>query len=440
MFMQTLVVIPSLMHKYSFSAPLAWLFSDHVDRVKGMYSFALTKDIVKQYSRFIVELNWFIELYEFELIARFIKQHNPRAVILFGGSHSQIKYREIFQHAPVDYFIKGDNEVPLKQFLDGVDPRTIPNMVGRDFENEQTYVFRQSDFQALEFSLAWFPEYEERWQEYPDPDADTDAVFSELPLYPKYWQKPGKDLPLTLQWRIPSKGGRYHLPMLFTARGGCPVAHTGCEYCMGSKTEELASMYKRPPVVMDNETLIHLLKKIEKSFKQVSIYINTDCVYDFTGHHFDLEATIEIDSPSTIDDVGKILPAFRKANLHTALYKEGLVGTDIRTNFEEYRALEDERHKVYFFAYPDDALAHNLPNDRRLYSELILPYWTDWNFYTDRSKAFAKSRSWYMLTGQTNLYPLPRRIGMRIARSLVLPVMYALNKSGIVNLKKQFID
>lgn len=437
--MQTLVIIPSLMHKYSFSAPLAWLFSDHLDQVQGIYSYTLTKAIVKQYDRFIVELNWFIELYEFQLITRFIKRYNPRAEILFGGLYSQLKYREIFQYAPVDYFIKGDNEVPLKLFLDGADPRTIPNLVGRDFENEQTYVFRSEDFHHLEFSLDWLPDYQKGWQEFPEPDADVDMIFTELPLYPKYWQKPGEKLPLELQWRVSPKGGRYHLPMLFTARGGCPVAHRGCEYCMGSKASEMAAIYNRPPVIMDNATLIHLLKKIEKSFPQVSIYINSDEVYDFTGQHFDLEATIEIDAASTIEDARRILPAFRKARLHTALYTEGLIGTDIRTNIADYAELEDANHQVYFFASQEDAQAHHIPPERRLYSEFLLPHWALWDFYTDWSKALAKSRSWYMVTGQVNLYPPPRQFVTRLLRSVMFPVLYGLNKAGLINLKKQVV-
>jgi len=41
--MKTLVVIPSLQHKYMFSALLAWMFSRHVDYVDGIYSFSLDK-------------------------------------------------------------------------------------------------------------------------------------------------------------------------------------------------------------------------------------------------------------------------------------------------------------------------------------------------------------------------------------------------------------
>jgi hypothetical protein len=208
MTMQTLVVIPSLMHKFTFSAPLAWLFSDHIGQVHGVYSYTLTKELVRQYDSFIVELNWFIELYEFELICSFIKQHNPRAKILFGGLYSQLKYREIFAHAPVDYFIKGDNEVPIKQYLDGVDPRDIPNMVGRDFENPLTYIFQQEDYKTLQFNLDWIPDYAKRWPECPEPSDTLEPCYDELPRYPLYWEKPGQKISEQFRWRVPSRGGR----------------------------------------------------------------------------------------------------------------------------------------------------------------------------------------------------------------------------------------
>ncbi|MBN2005480.1 MAG: hypothetical protein JXA21_19130 [Anaerolineae bacterium] len=437
--MKTLVIIPSLQHKYTFSAPLAWLFSHHVGYVDGIYSFALTEAIVKQYHHFIVELNWFLELYEFRLIAKFIKKHNPQATILFGGLYSQLKYKEIFEDSPVDYFIRGDTELPIQQFIEGVEPRSIPNMVGRDFENPQTYVFQQADYQNLEFNLDWFPEYLRRWEEFPEPGADVDADFSQLPLYPRYWEKPGTKKPLSLRWRVPPKGGRYHLPMLITARGACPLSHPGCEYCMGSKHDHINDIYKRPALIMDNETCIKLLKKIEKRFKYVSLLINSGYTYDFSKEHFDLEATVEVDGRSNFEDVAKILPAFRKANFHAALYNDGLVGKELRTDLARYSDLEDANHKVYFFAFPEDAAASEIPPDRRLYSELVLPSWTHWDFYNNKKNALSRSRSWYFSTGQVNLYPLPRQIMMRITRFFLVRILFVLNRLKLIDLKKKSI-
>jgi hypothetical protein len=225
--------------------------------------------------------------------------------------------------------------------------------------------------------------------------------------------------------------------MLITSRGGCSTAHEGCDYCMGSKSDTLYAIYKRPPLIMDNDTLIHLLKKIDKKFDQVTIYINSEYNYDFTGHHFDLEATIEIDSPSTTDDARKIVPAFRKACLHTAIYEEGIIGNQLRTDLDAYREIEDKDHRIYFFAFPDEAIANSIPNDRRLYVELTLPPWTHWDFYNDRDKALAKSRSSYQVTGQVNLYPWPRQIATHIIRFFTWRVMYVLNKLGVIDMKSK---
>jgi hypothetical protein len=268
---------------------------------------------------------------------------------------------------------------------------------------------------------------------------DLDPSFEEIPLLPRYWEKPGHKAPLELRWRVPPKGGRYHLPMLITSRGGCPAAHDGCDYCLGSKTDMLYAIYKRPPLIMDNDTLIHLLKKMEKKFDKASIYINSECIYDLTGHHFDLEVTIEIDSCSTIDDARKIVPAFRKTALHAALYQEGVAGSAVRTDIDAYKEIEDQDHKVYFFAFPEDAQASRIPNERRLYAEFTLPPWTDWNFYNERTNALTRSRTWYEVTGQLNLYPWPRQIVTRIIRFLFRRVAYVLNKLKIINLKKTIV-
>ncbi|HNT75224.1 MAG TPA: hypothetical protein PKH77_09415 [Anaerolineae bacterium] len=437
--MKTLVVIPCLQHKYTFSAPLAWMFSRHVDCVEGIYSFSLDKETVQKYDSFIVELNWFIELYEFQLIAQFIKKYNPRARILFGGLYSQLKYKEVFQHAPVDYFIKGDNEVPIQQFVEGVDPRKIPNMVGRDFENPQTYAFQQEDYPSLEFNLDWFPDFAKYWPDFPHPGVDIAVDFSRMPLYPKYWEKPGRDLPPQFEWRIPPRGGRYHLPMLITSRGACLAAHETCDYCMGSRHELSQAIYKRPPLVIDNETCILLLKKIEKKFKQATLFINGPFIYDFSNEHFDLEATIEIDGPSTAQDVAKILPAFRDARVHTAIYAEGDLGTKIREDLDQYDALEDESHKIYFFAFPEDAANYHISESRRLYAELVLPDWTDWNFYNDWDKAMGRSRRWYFSTRQDNFYPPPRKIITRIVQFIFTYVAYVLQRLKIIDLKEKFV-
>ncbi|HNT73857.1 MAG TPA: hypothetical protein PKH77_02440 [Anaerolineae bacterium] len=439
--MQTLVIIPSLMHKYSFSAPLAWMFSDHVAQVRGIYSIDLNKAVVKAYDSFIVELGWFIELVEFDLIVRFIRKHNKKATILFGGLYAQLKYREIFANSPVDYFIKGDNEVPIKHYLDGVDPRAIPNMVGRDFENERRYVFQQEDYKSLEFNLDWFPDYFKYLAGAALPDDEMDLRFDEMPLFPRYLEKPGENLAPERRWRVPPRGGYHYLPMLLTARGECPIAHAGCEYCLGSRKELLCSIYGRRTLIMDNETLIYHLHKIEKKFSRASIVIGNKFDYDFRGHFFDLEVTIEADYFNRPEDIAKILPAFRQAKVHTTLYEDTLTCKKVRDAAEiaAFQALEDENHQVYFLAFGNDAEASAIPKQRQLHAEVILPHWTNYDFYDDRANALRKSREWYFLTGQTNLYPLPRRISTRLIRSIAFRVAYLLNKAKLIDLSKKVL-
>lgn len=433
--MKTLVIIPALMHKYSFSAPLAWLFAKDADKVQGVYSAALTPELVRSFSRFIVELNWFIELYEFGLIVRFIKRHNQNAEILFGGLYSQLKYHEIFRDHPVDYFIIGDAELPIREFLAGTDPRRIPNMIGREFRNRHTYRFSSQEFRELEFDTDWLSGFDAGWNSYPEPDNDEDMRFDQLPRYPEY-SEADSTVPLAYRWRIPPRGGRYHLPMLITGRGGCPAAHRGCEYCMGSRSAVLREIYGRPPLVMDNDTLIGLLKKVDQKFERVSLYINSDCNYDLREHHFDLEATIEIDSRGSAADLARILPAFRKARAHVALFEEGITGKATRCSVEDYLSLADQDHRVYFFANPADLANFGIPSELRLYTEFVFPYWTHWDYYTDPRKALSKSRQWYIATGQMNLYTAPERRVRRTIRSIVMYTLWRLNRAGIYDPKR----
>ncbi len=79
--MKHLVIIPTVKPSYilGFSAPLAWLFSSHTDQVTGIYGFQLNDELAGSYDSFIVDLNWYFELYEFTLLVNFIKKRNPNA-------------------------------------------------------------------------------------------------------------------------------------------------------------------------------------------------------------------------------------------------------------------------------------------------------------------------------------------------------------------------
>lgn len=353
--MKCLVVIPATMHNYSFSAPLAWMFSKHTHKVNGIYGFQLNEELAKSYDHFIVELNWFIQLTEFEMIVKYIKTINKDAKILFGGLYSSMKYKEIFKRNPVDYFIQGDSEVPMDMFLDSVDPKKIPNMVGKDFENPVTAIFKEEDYNNLEFNLDWFPAYFEHIEE------------NQL----------------------------YQLPMIVTSKGGCSTVHKECDYCMGARHAELATMYNRPPLVMKNDTLMGLLEKVEKKFQAASLLILSECDYDFTDRYFDIDVNVEIDSPVPIDKIEKILYAFRKCVLNISVYEDGLCGEVVRQNYDNIIALEDDDHRIMFFAFDKDAANLNVPADHVLHAEEVFPQWAHWDYYSDIGKALLFSNMFY---------------------------------------------
>ena len=354
---KTLVVIPTLMLDASFSAPLAWMFSRHVNQVEGIYGFELTTEKVRQHERFIVQLNWFIELHEFGLLLNFIRTHNPRAQILFGGMCSSIYADEIFRRFPVDFTIQGDNELPIQRYLDGIPPRAIPNFRGREFVNPIEYVFAEEDYLDLELNLDWFPSH----FRYRDP-ADL-----------------------------------FLAPHIITAKGGCNVVHDGCGHCMGAQHEYLRQTFGRPPIAMSARSLLHLLHSTEKRFKQASLYITNANDYEFTGHRFDLEVTIEIDSPVSYRQVKDILHAFPKVFLMLPVYDEGIGGKSMlgAGRYADLIELEDSDHLIRFYVFRKDARTANIPRSHIIYADLAFPKAAAWDFYTNIDAATEVSRRFY---------------------------------------------
>ncbi|HEX2952759.1 MAG TPA: hypothetical protein VHR47_02100 [Bacillota bacterium] len=420
--MNALVIIPSLQHKYSFSAPLAWLFSDHVSEVRGIYSEDLKPEDLAGIDLCIVELNWFIELCEFGHIIRYIRRYGKGVTILFGGLYAQLKYKEVFEHYDVDLFIKGFAELPMKLLLDGKDPSEIPNMMSRDFENETTYYPSKEELEKITYNLDWFPDYFRNWARYPAPGVDAEWSNSLTPFRPTY-RYPQKIKNPLKEYRVPPSGGRYHLPMVITARGGCRAVHDGCSYCMGSKKDVLQEIYQCGGVVLDNELLKKHMRRIAEGFKQATLYINSPFEYDFTGEHYDIEVTIEVDCPVTPEQLAKVIYAFTKAKVNLVLYKEGhmsIAGQKKYADIKNLIKLEDEDHRIYFFGFRDDADEAGVPQRNRLYSEFAFPKWTDWEYYNDWEKALKHSEKWYAYTRQYNLLPPPRRIIMGTIVNVVL--------------------
>jgi hypothetical protein len=431
--LNTLVIIPSLQHKYSFSAPLAWLFSGHTSKVRGIYSEDLHPKDLWGIDLCIVELNWFVELCEFGHIINFVRRYRKDSKILFGGLYAQLKYREVFEHFAVDYFIKGFAELPIKLLLDGKEPSDIPNLVGRDFENKTTYIPTPEELKNITYNLDWFPDYFRYWSLFPAPGVDADMPASLMPLLPLY-RYPAKIKNPFKVFRVPPRGGRYHLPMVLTARGCCGAVHDGCSYCMGSKKEKLHEIYQCDGAVLDNEMVKKHLRQISACFDQATLYINTPFEYDFTGEHYDLDVTIEVDCPVTPEQLRSILYAFSKATVHLVLYQEGHRLKSSRSDYADVKSfldLEDERHRIYFFAFKDDAQKAGLPPQNRLYSECVFPTWSDWEYYNDWEKAMNYSKKWFAFTRQYNLLIPPHRIIMRVMVNIIFLLLVLAAKLGI---------
>lgn len=353
--MKCLVIIPTTMHNYSFSAPLAWMFDKYVRQVSGIFGFELTEELVKTHDFFIIELNWFIELTEFGLLVEYIKKKNKNARILFGGLYSSLKYKEIFDRYDVDYFIQGDNELPMQMFLESVNPKKIPNCIGKDFENPVTYMFKEDDYKNITFNLDWFPSY----------------------------------------FQYSEKDQLYLLPMIITSKGGCGTVHKDCDYCMGSKYPQLKNIYHRPPILMSNHLLLDLLKKVEKKFEYASLFISSEYNYEFFNEYFDIDMNVEVDSRMPLEKIEELLYAFKKCTLNISVYEEGLCGEMVRSNYEKIIRLEDENHKIMFFAFDKDAAKLDIPVDHILHSEDVLPGWAHWNYYLDMEKAYVFSNLFY---------------------------------------------
>lgn len=365
---KVLVVIPlskSIQYMFGLSAPLAWLFAGRADRVRGVYGHELSEAHIREHDTFVIELCWFTALYEVGLLATHIKRINPRAKILIGGLYSQLAYRKILDSYPIDYFIRGDNELPIAMFLDGEDPRNIPNFVDREVEHPIEYRFSQDDFASLDFDLSWFPQYAAMIDRFPTTDNQ-----------------------------------QYRVPMIITSRGGCGVPHRGCSYCMGSRLKVMKQLHGRPVIVMDNDNLIRLIRKAER-FGEFCIYMTSACNYDLTSIHCDARVFIEVEGKVSADRLRKIMYAFRRSELMIPVHSDGIMGGDIVTDCRDLVALSDDDHVVKFVAYADEAAAlGHIPAASLVYVlDTFLPEWSHFDLYSkwDSALEVAKDRFAWIL-------------------------------------------
>ncbi len=366
--METLIIIPITMHNFSFSAPVSWLFSRNADSVKGIFGFELNIDLIKKYQSFIIELNWFIELKEFGIIVKNIKKHNRKAKILFGGLFASLKYKEIMAKFDVDYHIRGDNELPMHLYLNGEKPEGIPNMTGRNFANDISYRFEESEFGSLSFDLDWFPSY-------------------------------GRFLSLGEEYYEDTRYNHlYHLPMIITAKGGCEnlkQAHQGCVDCMGAKSEVLQDIYNRPPVTMSRESLIATIRNAERKFDSISLYImpNTPC--DISDQYFDLYANIEIDTDLSLEGIKKIAFAFRESLTIVPIHIQKAGNQKTNLDYHELIKSQDHHHRFLFFVTEDENKSLQIPAENRLYTEDVFPDWAKWDYYQNYENAYVFSSIFY---------------------------------------------
>jgi hypothetical protein len=380
--MNALVIIPITMHNYSFSAPLAWLFSKHKDKVKGVFAFELTENLIDEYDLFIVELNWFIQLYEFTLVVNAIKRVKPNAGILFGGLYSAIKYEELFKRLPVDYCIQGDNELPIDLLLRGCPEKEVPNLVTKNGKNKDTYIFQQCDFDNFIIDIDWIPSYLKYSQ-------NPEIYYREDDHYER--------LMLTL----------YSLPMVITTKGGCPSKHHGCDYCMGSKESVLFEIYRRPPVSMTNSQMHRIIDNIQKKYRQASLFFLTDNNYDFSGYYYDLEVSMEIDAKMSCDTIKGIVQAFPKCIANISVYEEGVFGSTPRKDIEGLLEIEDANHRINFLGDGNDPVFKQIPKERKLFPDDTFPKWAYWDFYNNYDSALRFSkRIFYHNVNVSRKFPL----------------------------------
>ena len=352
-----LVVIPlsKVLYRYGFSAPLGYLFGGRSHLVHGVFSKDLTSDLVAGYQYFIVELNWVTELFEFHLIVDFIRKYNANAKILFGGLFSQLHYETIFRSCAVDLFIRGDNELPLRLFLEGEALRKIPNLVSRDGASESSYTLLPEEFKGIEFDIEWFPSYK--------------ALFSPL--------SGCTDLPETYDTAVSEITNNqltrdemfYSFPLIVTTKK-CSVIHAGCDYCMGSK-----SLPFQNTAAYSNDALISVLRGLEKKggdvYGKVCLYILNDiALYDFSNVSFDMNVFIEYDGALGRQALGPRADRGRLYNLEKLFhaFRGGIcrlpastAGLHDRSRDIDYagiiKRLETARHRIKFMLYEDDSPA-----------------------------------------------------------------------------------
>ncbi len=330
--LKALVIVPIAKHwnMLGTSAPMCWMFTKYsVKEVLGIYAFNLTRDDILSTDKFIIELNWQTEIYEVQELCKQIKSINNNAKILVGGITAAIRIEELFKEIDFDYFIQGDNELPIQQFIDGIEPEKTSNMMGRSFKNKISYIFKEEDFYNLRLSLEWFPSYKYYINEFGYSDESS-----------------------------------FRNPIIITAKSGCLCQHNGCEYCYGFYPEEIVKNFSRLPIKMPNKALINILKDCEKKFKKITIYANSDFDYDLGDNFFNIEVKMEIDSYVQPQVLKKFMYSFKGCISFLSIHEEGIMGKKIINNIDDFMLINSNNYTVTFAAYKheefDEIFKHHI--------------------------------------------------------------------------------
>jgi len=287
-----LIIIPlSKMSYFSgFSAPMQWIFTPLLDKYKFITCYSNNPHLDKyiELSQFsIIELNWYTELYEFTKIIQYIKS-KKKIPILFGGLFANQFYKQIFEISDVDYFIKGDIELPIRElickYFTNQLLKNIPNLTTREFDNQITWKFSQNDFYNIQYSLEWFPEYKFKLK---------NNLLGKRDNY------------------------IYAMPLFITGKSGCSCSvkkDDSCKVCFGS-TNLVNSLYNRSTIDMQAKHLDFLIKNIQNdNYSTISIYDNTKN-FDWNNlDYYNKEVNIEIDGKINVDIIRIIETKFKKIN------------------------------------------------------------------------------------------------------------------------------
>jgi len=135
--------------------------------VVGRFAHEVRRQEIRRARFILLDLHWYTSLANGVALSQRIRSINPHAVIIAGGISATLFARQILRDSCVDFIVRGDAEVPLPRLIttldSGMDPRRVPNVVGKGFESSHRYSLTPEDFDASDFRrLSFFPTLEKR--------------------------------------------------------------------------------------------------------------------------------------------------------------------------------------------------------------------------------------------------------------------------------------